>query len=32
MPNRPLFHRPLIDPALLPVLKQVALELGYGLV
>ena len=32
MPSRPLFHRPLIDPALLPVLKQVALELGYGLV
>lgn len=32
MPLRPLFHRPLLDPALLPVLKQVAFELGYGLV
>ncbi len=28
----PVFHRPLVDPALLPVLSRVAREFGYGLV
>jgi hypothetical protein len=28
----PVFHRPLADPALLPVLRRVAREIGYGLV
>jgi hypothetical protein len=28
----PVFHRPLLDPALLPVLRRVALAIGYGLV
>lgn len=28
----PVFHRPLLDPALLPVLRHVALDIGYGLV
>jgi hypothetical protein len=28
----PVFHRPLLDPALLPVLRHVARDLGYGLV
>lgn len=28
----PVFHRPLVDPALLPVLSRVARDLGYGLV
>jgi len=32
LPPAPIFHRPLRDPALLPVLKRVARELGYGLV
>ena len=32
IPPRPVFHRPLVDPALLPVLSRVARELGYGLV
>jgi hypothetical protein len=32
LPRVPIFHRPLIDPALLPVLKRVARDLGYGLV
>lgn len=32
MPPRPIFHRPLLDPALLPVLSRVARDLGYGLV
>lgn len=32
LPPVPIFHRPLRDPALLPVLKKVARELGYGLV
>lgn len=31
LPPSPVFHRPLSDPALLPVLKRVALEIGYGL-
>jgi hypothetical protein len=32
LPARPVFHRPLIDPALLTALKRVARETGYGLV
>jgi RES domain-containing protein len=32
IPPVPMFHRPLIDPALLPVLSRVALDIGYGLV
>lgn len=32
IPPMPIFHRPLIDPALLPVLTRVARDLGYGLV
>ncbi len=32
MPPMPVFHRPLLDPALLPVLNRVARNLGYGLV
>lgn len=32
IPPLPVFHRPLLDPALLPVLSRVARELGYGLV
>jgi hypothetical protein len=32
LPSRPIFHRPLTDPALLPALKGVARETGYGLV
>lgn len=32
IPARPIFHRPLLDPALLPVLSRVARDLGYGLV
>jgi hypothetical protein len=32
IPLAPVFNRPLADPALLPVLGQVALGLGYGLV
>jgi hypothetical protein len=32
MPPMPVFHRPLIDPALLPVLSRVARQIGYGLV
>jgi hypothetical protein len=32
LPPIPVFHRPLRDPALLPVLKRVARDLGYGLV
>jgi hypothetical protein len=32
IPSAPVFNRPLADPALLPVLGQVALGLGYGLV
>jgi hypothetical protein len=32
LPRTPRFHRPLTDPALLPVLVHVARELGYGLV
>jgi hypothetical protein len=32
MPPMPIFHRPLLDPALLPVLSRVALDIGYGLV
>ena len=31
-PATPVFHRPLIDPALLSVLRRVAYDLGYGLV
>ena len=31
VPSTPIFHRPLIDPALLPVLSRVAKDLGYGL-
>lgn len=30
--HAPVFHRPLLDPALLPVLRRVALAIGYGLV
>lgn len=32
LPSSPVFHRPLTDPALLPALKGVARETGYGLV
>ncbi|MFL6194572.1 MAG: RES family NAD+ phosphorylase [Thermoanaerobaculia bacterium] len=32
LPPYPVFHRPLSDPALLTALKQVAREIGYGLV
>ena len=32
LPPVPIFHRPLRDPALLPVLKRIARDLGYGLV
>lgn len=32
IPSAPVFNRPLVDPALLPVLGRVALDLGYGLV
>jgi RES domain-containing protein len=32
MPPVPVFHRPLLDPALLPVLSRVAHDIGYGLV
>lgn len=32
LPPNPVFHRPLSDPALLPVLKRVARDIGYGLV
>ena len=31
LPERPVFHRELKDPALLPVLKEIAVELGYAL-
>jgi len=31
VPSIPIFHRPLIDPALLPVLSRVAKDLGYSL-
>jgi len=31
LPSNPVFHRSLADPALLPVLKEVAREIGYGL-
>ena len=31
MPPMPVFHRPLLDPALLPVLSRAARKLGYGL-
>ena len=31
MPPMPIFHGPLVDPALLPVLSRVARNLGYGL-
>ena len=32
LPRMPEFHRPLRDPALLPVIRQVARDIGYGLV
>lgn len=32
VPPMPVFHRPLVDPALLPVLSRVARDIGYGLV
>ena len=32
LPPNPVFHRPLSDPALLPVLKRVARDINYGLV
>lgn len=32
IPQRPRFHRPLRDPALLPALSNAAADLGYGLV
>ena len=31
LPRSPAFHRPLLDPVLLPVLAQAAHDLGYGL-
>lgn len=31
LPRSPAFHRPLLDPALLPVLEQAAYDLGFGL-
>lgn len=31
LPAAPEFHRPLRDPALLPVLRRVAKDIGYGL-
>lgn len=31
LPERPVFHHELTDPALLPVLKELAAELGYAL-
>lgn len=30
LPERPVFHRELKDPALLPLLKEIAVELGYA--
>ena len=32
LPKMPEFHRPLRDPALLPVIRRVAKDIGYGLV
>lgn len=32
LPLTPVFHRPLVDPGLLPALKRVARQIGYGLV
>jgi hypothetical protein len=32
VPGVPEFHRPLWDPALLPVIRRVAKDIGYGLV
>ncbi len=32
LPTRPVFHRPLRDPALLGLLNRAAKTLGYGLV
>lgn len=32
LPSAPIFHRSLVDPALLPVLSRVANDIGYGLV
>lgn len=32
IPPTPLVHRPLTDPALLPLLKKIARDLGYGLI
>ncbi len=32
IPRAPIFHRPLDDPALLSLLKRVALDIGYGLI
>jgi hypothetical protein len=32
LPRMPEFHRPLRDPALLPVIRRVAKDIGYGLV
>jgi len=32
VPGVPEFHRPLRDPALLPVIRRVAKDIGYGLV
>jgi hypothetical protein len=31
LPAAPSFHRPLLDPGLLPILNQTARDLGYGL-
>jgi hypothetical protein len=31
MPSTPVFHRPLLDPAFLTVLRHVARDFGYGL-
>ncbi len=32
MPDAPVFHRPLADPALLGPLRMIAIDVGYGLV
>ncbi|MDP9122879.1 MAG: RES family NAD+ phosphorylase [Acidobacteriota bacterium] len=32
IPRSPIFHRPLVDPALLSLLSRVARDIGYGLV
>jgi len=32
LPSSPVFHRPLLDLALLPALRQIARDIGYGLI